>query len=247
MCGGSPCTSRLNNTPYYLLKLFTVNIMDLIEQARSSAAEQSKAYATAFMSKVHNTMEEGRAILRERAVETLSPVGSAIYGPKDFFYKINQPPAYLPHESNKSIRHPWMLYQNGHGWSVYPAIINGHIEPTIAGTRMSYVPAPIFSIGSGQHQFWFRFSADAESVEKLDGRYQLRPNSFELSGFSVSTSGGVTTNLSVNEETGNVTPGTYYMRIGVVTNQRVTAQDLHFNLHITLCGTYGGLSIQPYG
>jgi hypothetical protein len=144
-------------------------------------------------------------------------------------------------------KHPWQLYPNEGAWSVFPAGVNLVHEPAIGGVLLANVPPPVLiPDGSGNLEAWLSFDLDATSSVGIGGVYRLTSGSQVLSNVEVGDTDTGTTEVSVDEGTGVVTPGHYSVQIGAVVAGKVTAQYLRFSIHFNLCGG-GGLSPSAYG
>jgi hypothetical protein len=144
-------------------------------------------------------------------------------------------------------KHPWELYENEGGWSVFPATVNLTHQPTLEGVSLFAVPPPVMiPDGSGNLEAWLSFDLDASSTVGIGGLYRLLSGSQVLSNVEVDYADTGTTEVSVDEGTGTVTPGHYSVLIGTIVGGVKASQVLRFSTFFNLCGG-GGLSPVPYG
>lgn len=144
-------------------------------------------------------------------------------------------------------KHPWELYRNGDGWSVYPATVNGVHLPTLGGVSLfDPVPPVALADGSGDLSLYLEFDVDCEATEASDGTFFALSGSEELSNVIITGSPGTQVDIEVDPDTGAVTPGHYVHLLGTVAGGEKTSQPQRFSLYFTLCAG-GGLLISSYG
>jgi hypothetical protein len=144
-------------------------------------------------------------------------------------------------------RHPWELYANGEGWSVWPATVNGTHQPTYEGESVFAVPPPVIPTdGSGNLEVWLEFDLNASSAEGIGGFFFLISGSQVLSNVVLTTASTGVTEVSVDNGTGTVTPGHYSFLVGSVVAGAKNSQPMRFSVQFTLCAG-GGLSPIAYG
>ncbi|QIF04638.1 hypothetical protein [Roseimicrobium sp. ORNL1] len=148
----------------------------------------------------------------------------------------------LPH-------HPFELYRTRvddvTGWAVYPASVNGIIEPEIDGISIFSIPAPFLTVEEN-FTAYLNFNLDGTKRLGNDGKWYLVPGKQQLSNVVISLLPGEEVGVAVDPDSGILTQGHYVYPIGEVAAGEVVEQTRRFSVYFTVCNS-GQLVMAEYG